>query len=189
MVTARNGDSFISASLSEKDVAHRFREQFSPNIQGIEKVYLPFYEFELLITFDDNRPPMNATYWCDAVLSTCKMLPDDYAEPRLVARRGGTLLPLDNTVEDARSKVRQHVLQKLPRDVERRGVLYNLTLEYRGTFYVPYWVAHFQGARPGVFDFIVFDSRTGEPDTVSKEIVDRGFLLLDEQDCSPPPWF
>ncbi len=189
MVRQTEHSVFVGSPYGETDVAKRFREQISPKIQGIEKVYVPFFEFELLVTFDDNRPPVSGTYWCDAIMLSCRLLPTDFNEPRLVARRGGTLLPIDHTVEVAKDTVRHKVLENLPAEINRRGVSYNLTLEFRGQYYVPFWVAYFQGSRPGMFDFIVFDSQTGEIDRTAKDVVDRGFLLLDEQKDKIPPWF
>ena len=189
MVRQTEHNVFVGSSFGETDVAKRFREQISPKIQGIEKVYVPFFEFEFLVTFDDNRAPLSGTYWSDGIMLSCRLLPCDFNEPRLVARRGGTLLPIDQTVEAAKDVVRQKVLSSLPAEINRKGVSYNLTLEFRGQYYVPFWVAYFQGSRPGMFDFIVFDSQTGEIDSTAKDVVDRGFLLLDEQKDKVPPWF
>jgi len=189
MVKQPPSSAFVGASLAEQDVARRFREHYTPAIQGIEKVYIPFFEFEFLATFDDGRTPSAGTYWCDTVMATCRLLPADFAEPRLMARRGGTVLPVERTVDEARDTVRRTVIAGLPSDVARKGLTFNLTLEYRGTFFVPFWVAYFQGARPGMFDFIVFDSQTGNPDVAAKDIVDRGFLILDERKDTLPPWF
>ena len=188
MAKSRIPDLFVGSSLPEGDVAKRLKEEISSKIQGIEKVYVPFYEFPYLVTFEDSRKPDEGTYWCDPILSSCRLLPKDFNEERLVDRRGGTLLPSEVTVDEARKKVREVILSRLPNAINR-GLGYNLTLEFSGRYYVPFWVAYFQASRPGTFDFIVFDSQRGQVDKIAKEIVDRGFLILDERKDKLPPWF
>lgn len=190
MSTGRNN--FFSVTLGEDEALRRLRERGhlggSTQIQGIEKVYVPFHEFTYLVTFPSGRSTMTGLVRLDTILLHPRFLPADLDEPRLVARRGGTLLPDERSLDEARTAVRTAVIARIPPDVARKGETYNLTLEHGGRCYIPFWVVYFAGARQDVFDFLALDARTGEVDDHARETVDRGFMLLDQQATSRNPW-
>ena len=85
---------FIHPGVSENEFSRKIHQQCRKKIQGIEKVYVPYYEFNVLATFSNGALPYRKIYHCDGILLTMEMLPDDYAEPQLVSRSSGTLFPV-----------------------------------------------------------------------------------------------
>ena len=129
------------------------------------------------------------TYFVDGVNLSCRLLPVDNDEPRLVARRGGTQLPEAHTVDEAKDAAREAIMESLPKEIARKGEHFSLTLEHRGRLFIPYWVAYYQGSRLDVYDFLVLDADTGDVNDDAKDIVDRGFLMLDQMRIKAQPCF
>ncbi len=116
-------------------------------------------------------------------------MPDDFSQPRLVSRSSGTLFPVAYEPAYVRNTLRRHVIEKLPVDYSCEDGAFNLTIEYNGRYFFPFWVAYFQGARQDLFEIVVFDPLTGDASEIGKDIVEKGFILQEEARVDLPPWF
>jgi hypothetical protein len=91
--------------------------------------------------------------------------------------------------QKARDRLREYVILQLPEHSSNGEAPFNLSIDYNGKYFFPFWVAYFQGARPDLFELMVFDPCTGLATAIGKQIVNKGFILLDEAKVDLPPWF
>lgn len=180
---------YVIPRLSESEFSRKIHQQCRQKIQGIEKVWIPYYEFNVLATFSDGSAPYRKIYHCDGVLLTMEALPDDYSEPQLVDRSSGTLFPVAFDPREARIHLQEHVILQLSGHPSNGDASFSLNIEYSGKFFFPFWVAYFQGVRPDLFELMVFEPLTGMATAIGKQIVNKGFILLDEAKIDLPPWF
>ncbi len=159
---------YVAARLEEKEVWNELASRLgrSSRIEGIEKVFVPFYEFE-----DDT----GGRKWLVCATDVSFIIERETAPTRETADSTyprGTLMPATEEKETARGELARHL--------GREGGAAE-GLRYIGFVYLPYWVAYFRKANKyETMDFIVLDACNGDMDEKAKAAVARGFIELEQ---------